>query len=215
MSSDPWTAHLLLSEPIVPLVSHVSHMKLLKHHRLTLELGRTKTMNKNPVTEKAIRKLEDELVRIDPTGCHVTHLALALASASLNSRIRSRGLSAREMWFQRDQFTNQQIPTSDPLLIQSQHSLRKSNHYYSEHSKAPSGKVSPSNTFQVGDLVYLYCDRDKSHARNRYLVTAIEDTFCNLRKFVGSQLRNASYRVKKIGLLQGSFSGRTSPHCSY
>jgi len=45
--------------------------------------------------------------------------------------------------------------------------------------------------------VYLYSDRNKSHARCRYLVTAVEGAWCNIRKFVGSQLRNTSYRVKR------------------
>ena len=48
----------------------------------------------------------------------------------------------------------------------------------------------------VGDLVYLHNDRNKSRARNRYLVVSVEQLWCNIRKFVGSQLRSTSYRVK-------------------
>ena len=48
----------------------------------------------------------------------------------------------------------------------------------------------------VGDIVYLHSDRNKSCGRNRYLVVSTEDNWCNVQKFIGSQLRNTSYRVK-------------------
>ncbi len=101
------------------------------------------------------------------------------------------------MWFQRDQFTNKQIPFSDCEMIQTQHNLRLSNHPFSARSKASSATVAPSAELEVGDLVYLFADRDKSHARDRYLVTSVDGSWCNVRKFVGSQLRNASYRLKR------------------
>ena len=49
---------------------------------------------------------------------------------------------------------------------------------------------------EVGDVVYLHSDRNKSRARDRYLVVSIDAPFCNIRKFVGSQLPSSSYRVK-------------------
>ena len=49
----------------------------------------------------------------------------------------------------------------------------------------------------MGDLVYLHTDLNKSQARNRYLVTSVDGIWCNFQKFIGSQLRNASYRIKK------------------
>jgi hypothetical protein len=57
-------------------------------------------------------------------------------------------------------------------------------------------KTVDSPHVEVGDLVYLYSDRNKSCERNRYLVTSSEGTWCNIRKFIGSQLRKTSYRVK-------------------
>jgi hypothetical protein len=60
-----------------------------------------------------------------------------------------------------------------------------------------SGKPNVQPQIDIGDLVYLYNDGNKSAARNRYIVTSVEDNWCNIRKLVGSQLRNASYRVKK------------------
>lgn len=74
-------------------------------------------MNKNPVAERAIQELEVEILRFDPDNKVVSHLSLALITARLNTRIRNRGLSAREMWSQRDQFLNTQIPIIDQDLI--------------------------------------------------------------------------------------------------
>ncbi|KAJ8378346.1 hypothetical protein AAFF_G00243660 [Aldrovandia affinis] len=61
-----------------------------------------------------------------------------------------------------------------------------------------------------GDLVYLYGDRNKSKARDRYLVSGIDGAWCSIQKFTGSQLHRTSYRVrlsdcyKVEGLLVGS-----------
>ena len=38
----------------------------LKHHRITIDLGHAKNQNKNPVAEKAVQELENELLRHDP-----------------------------------------------------------------------------------------------------------------------------------------------------
>ena len=48
----------------------------------------------------------------------------------------------------------------------------------------------------MGDLIYLYGDRNKSQARNRYLVVSINGEWCFVKKFSGNQLRASSYKVK-------------------
>ena len=169
---------------------------LLQQYRISLEIGRVKNTNKNPVAEKAIQELENELLRQEPSGGHVSSLTLTIATCHLNSRIRHSGLSAREIWTQRDQFSNEQLPISDRDLIQAQHHQRIDNHPHSEKCKAPRGKEPPCIQINVGDLVYLYSDRNKSCTRNRYLVVSVEGQWCFIRKFVGNQLRNNSYRVK-------------------
>lgn len=168
----------------------------LRRHRISIEIGRTKNTNKNPVAEKCIAELSDELLRICPEGGAVTPLSLAIATANLNTRIRDRGLSAREIWYQRDQFTNSQIPLSDLQLIHQQHAHRLQNHPFSERSKAPRGGIPSTPSLQVGDLVYLIADGSKTRARDRYLIVSIDGLWCNVRKFTGAQLRSTSYRVK-------------------
>ena len=109
----------------------------LNHLNVTIDVGRVKNKNKNPVTEKAVRELEEELFRQEPGGRPESAFGLALATARLNSRLRLPGLSSRELWTQRNQFTHEQLPLSDYDLILGKHEQRSSNHASSEKSKSP------------------------------------------------------------------------------
>ena len=169
----------------------------LKSHGIILDLGRVKNINKNPVGERAVEELEKELLKQDPTGGPVSDITLAVATARLNARIRTRGMSSREMLFQRDQFTNSQIPVSDMELITEQHESKLRNHKYSEKSKAPHKDFRPQANVDIGDLVYLHTDRDKTKSRDRYIIVNSDNDWIYVRKFVGKQLRNASYKIKR------------------
>ena len=105
------------------------------------------------MAEKCVVELGDELLSICPEGGTITALSLAGATANLNTRIRNRGLSAREMWLQRNQFTNAQLPFSDPQVVRQQHSLRLGNHPPRESSKAPGCCPRPAMPVQVGNVV--------------------------------------------------------------
>ena len=168
----------------------------LKHLNVTIEVGRVKNKNKNPVAEKAVRELEEELIRQEPGGRPVSEVGLAIATARLNSRLRFSGLSSRELWTQRNQFTHEQLPLSDSQFILAKHDMRSSNHSFSEKSKNPRGLVPNSPPLQTGDLVYLVSDKDKSRARDRYIVVSTDPPWCFVKKFSGSQLRASSYKVK-------------------
>ena len=169
----------------------------LKSLRLSLEIGRVKNPNKNPVVEKAILELEKELLKQKPTSGPVSELSLVIAVARLNSCIHYSGVSARELWTQQSEFTHEQLPISDRENRLCQHTLRKLNHTSSEKSKHKSGKTVNSYNVDVGDLVYLYSDRGKSRARSRYLVVSIDGEWCFIKKFSGNRLRSSSYKVKR------------------
>ena len=168
----------------------------LNHLNVTIEFGRVKNKNKNPVAEKAVRELEEELIKQEPGGRPVSAVGLALATARLNSRLRLPGLSSRELWTQRYQFTHEQLPLSDYKFILDKHAQRSTNHAFSEKSKNPHGLVPNTPPLHVGDIVYLISDKDKSRARDRYLVVSIDLPWCFVKKFRGSQLRATSYKVK-------------------
>ncbi len=165
---------------------------------MTLEIGRVKNVNKNPVAEKAVAEVEEELRRQAPDGSSVTPLGLSLAISRLNSRLRRRGISAHEMWTHRDQFSNAQIPINDQDIIEAQHKQRTENHPHSERSKNSRKAIAnvPSQRINVGDLVYLCTDRDKTKSRSRYLVVLVEHPWCFVKKFTDTQLRAASYKVR-------------------
>ncbi|XP_015778686.1 PREDICTED: uncharacterized protein LOC107356595 [Acropora digitifera] len=181
----------------------------LNHLNVTIEVGRVKNKNKNPVAEKAVRELEEELIKQEPGGRPVSSVGLTLATARLNSRLRLPGLSSRTLWTQRNQFTHEQLPLSDYNFILDKHAQRSTNHEFSEKSKNPHSLVEFSEksknphslvpntpSLHIGDIVYLISDKDKSRARDRYLVVSIDLTWCFVKKFRGSQLRATSYKVK-------------------
>ena len=105
----------------------ISNNDSLKHINVSLEVGRIKNKNKNPVAEKAVQELEEELLRQEPGGGPVTETGLALATARLNSCLRHQGLSSREVWTQQSQFTNDQLPISDYNIILAKHKQRTVN----------------------------------------------------------------------------------------
>ena len=203
--------YALILPPPPPGFKALTNDQLLKHHRITIDLGHAKSQNKNPVAETAVQELENQLLRHDPLRGPVSLLTLAVATANLNARIRSRGLSSREMWTQRDQFSNHHIPLHDQNIIVQQNEQSITNHTHSEKAKAPISRRHPTNHIIVGDLVYLFSNHNKTRARNRYLVVEVTGSFCNIRKFVGSQLRSTSYRMKTSDLLQSPIRSHRLP----
>ena len=162
---------------------------------IQLDIGQVKNVNKNPVAEQAIRELEVEFLKQEPLPGPITELELAKATSRLNSRIRARGFSSREMWFQRDQFNNTQLPFSDVDLIRQQHESRTTKHPYSIKAKG-GAREAPETMIGVSDIVYLYQDKNKGTSRPRYIVASIDGSWAFLRKFTGSQLRELCYKVK-------------------
>ena len=176
----------------------LKNFNALQHLGISVEVGRIKNTNKNPVAERAVLELEEELLRQEPGGGPVTELSLAIATARLNSRLRSQGLSSRELWTQRNQFSNEQIPINDLQHILAKQKARQANHPFSEAAKGGYRPRAPVPPLQVGDLVYIKSDRDKSRARDRYIIVSIDGEWCFIKKFSGSQLRATSYKVKLV-----------------
>ena len=102
----------------------------------------------------------------------------------------------REMWFQRDQYNNNQITVNDSQLIKCQLLSRKVNHKSSEKSKAPHRVTRPQAQIVPRDLVYLYADRNKLKGRERYIVVSVDSNWCTVRKFSGVQFHKPTYKVK-------------------
>ena len=147
---------------------------ILEQYGIKLDFGYTKNKNSNSVVDKAIQELEMELLKIDGSNGPVSECQLQLALRLMNSRIRNRGLSAREILFQRDQVTCEQLQIDDAGLAVSQSKIRESNHQSSARCKAPGGKFASPSASVVGDLVYLKDERDKNKRRDRYIIVSID-----------------------------------------
>ena len=128
---------------------------VLQRLNISLDIGRVKNINKNPEAKNAIPELHDELFRQQPGGGPVSHLELATAVARLNPRIGYAGVSTREIWTWRNQFTHERLPISDREIIVQQHEKRLLNHPFSSSSKHNNKKILPADQLVVGDLVYL------------------------------------------------------------
>ena len=88
---------------------------ILKSHRILLELGKAKNINKNPVAERAVQEFEEVVRKMESHGEPINDQTLALATSRLNRKMRSNGLSSREIMTQRDQYTNEPMPISDKI----------------------------------------------------------------------------------------------------
>ena len=174
----------------------------LRAHGVSLDFGRTKNVNKNPVGEKANAELESELLKIDPTGAPVSNVTLQNAIHALNTRIRNRGLSAREILYCRDQVTASHLEIDDVGISELQNQLRLQNHDHSARSKSNSARPAVPADVQVGSLVYIKKEGDKFNARVSYIITRIDGHLATLQKLDGSgKFMTTSYEVPLEELL--------------
>ena len=170
--------------------------KELVKHNIILELGRTHNVNKNPVIDRAIQELIRELKIKFPQGGPLNSASLDFAIASLNSRLRSSGMSSHELWTQRDQVSGQQLCISDLEVIRAQNDRRKENHQYSEKTKARGQAALPKAAIDVGDLVYIHSEGNKLNARARYMVVSLNGNWCRLRKMNKTLYASQTYDLR-------------------
>ena len=81
-----------------------------------VDLGRSLNKNKNPVEENAVKEFHKECLRLNPSGGPISEIDRALVSKNMNSRIRNRWFSSKEIAFQRDQITNKVKHISDDKM---------------------------------------------------------------------------------------------------
>lgn len=171
--------------------------KELFRNGITLILGHAKMKNKNPVAEHGVRELHSEINKVMGDSPNVTEKILAKAVQNLNCRLRWSGASAREVWTKRNQYTGEQLPIDDVLLMKTQEQLKKKSHTPSALHKARGKQNCSIEPVSKGDLIYINSDRNKLHARERYVVVEVANDTCKVQKFAGSQLRARVYTIKR------------------
>jgi hypothetical protein len=176
--------------------------KSLAQFNLSIEIGEPKNVNHNPIAEKAIRELEEEIVRLIPLGGKISSSLLARAVSQLNSRIRYSKLSAVEMFTSRDMATGQQLELEDKKLIADKQMIRENHHHASAKFRARGKDEVKYPPVSVGDIVYLSSDKSKLRGREKYIITKMEEDYVFVQKFTESQLRSRIYKVKKSDVIK-------------
>ena len=113
----------------------------------------------------------------------------------LNSRIRNRGLSAKEILLQRGQHTSEQLRFSDTDLAQKQNEIRSQNQPFSAKSKAPGSPNASNACVSVGDLVFIKDECSKEKARDKYILTKVTGNNALVQKLSDSILMSRQYMV--------------------
>ena len=167
----------------------------LVNQNITLDFGRIKNRNKTAVADKCIQELEDELRKLDPQCSPINSHILQRALTSINKHVRNRGLSSRELIFQRDQYTGDQLDINDHDLSVQQHNLRLSNHPSSAQSKSNGAPLARNLNVTKGDLVYIKQEGDKFHARELYIIVSLENDMAILQKLRGNMICSRKYTV--------------------
>merc|ERR1711888_420457 len=105
---------------------------------------------KNPVAENAVKEFHKERLRLNPAGGPVSEIDRAMITKNMNSRIRDRGFSSKEIAFQRDQMLNTTKPILDEEMSRMQYQNRKQNH--------PQEFSVAKEQFKPGDNVFVKND---------------------------------------------------------
>ena len=142
--------------------------------KLKIDIEVTDPANKNSIAtvDNAIKEMEDELCKAAPNASTCNETILAIALKSMNSKIRNRGLSANEIMFSRDNYTQKNISIDDEALAKKQLKIKQENNKYSEDCKFAKS-TPPAYNFCKGDTVSFASKKDKTKCRDIFMVTNV------------------------------------------
>ena len=192
--------------------SIMKEKKALKKLNINLELGHAKNKNAVAIVDKKIKELEDEIKKIK-TGSKIIDIRiLSKATGCVNEKIRHQGLSAREILFSRDQFSQANLQLDDSVIAEDKMKKREQSNKYSAKSKAQvKTEAIPANA-KKGQVVLMKHEVSKHSKREVYIVLDTDETTKTLviaklpHALSGSlpitfQPHNASYIVKQTDIV--------------
>ena len=135
----------------------------LNKFNIKIELGDTFNHNRNPVAENVVKECHKEINKAGFVNEQLNELQLTQIMKTMNSRIRNRGLSAKEMCFMRDLGTNKNIIQQDEKLKEEQRQLREHNH---------NKEKTISVEYETGDTVMIKDQLTKTKPREKFIVIA-------------------------------------------
>ena len=184
---------------------------IFKRFNIKIDLGRTHNINKNPIAENAVKEFLKERLRLNPIGGPITELDRIVITKAMNSRIRDRGLAAKEMLFRRDLITNEPKDISDKDLAEQQFEKKIDSHKRHIAKAQDAGPVHQAGeTFCIGDRVYVNNSLSKTKGREEYRVIGCfskdDVEWVTVRK-ADSQFRNKTYDLKTTEITRIQFGG--------
>ena len=167
----------------------------LRKFNIKLELGSTFNSNKNPIAENMVKEVHKEINKAGFLNEQINDIQLMVVLKNINSRVRDRGLSAKEMCFMRDQATNKNIVQNDVDLRQTQHEKR-----IASHNKANNDE---GIDVDVGDHVMIKDQISKLKPREKFvIVSQSEDKPTVTLQKQDSKFTSRQYEVPKHQLLK-------------
>ena len=136
---------------------------------ISLEPGEAKNKNSLALADKKMKELEDEIRKLSNNkGVNVR--ILAKATTVVNEKIRHQGLSAKEIMFSRDQFSQENLSLNDETIATQKMELRKDKNIDSAKSKAQVQRPAAPANASKGQLVFLKHEISKHSRREMYIV---------------------------------------------
>ena len=149
--------------------------KVLQKLNIEVVPGDSKNVNKNPVAERAVREIEDEILKIQSPDREITSSILAQATMAVNNKIRYTGYTANELFTNTNSLTGEKLKIEDHKLSDLQFENRQKAHEPSAKAKATKRESRIENPIvKKGDLIMIKSDKTKHEARKIYIVIDID-----------------------------------------
>ena len=85
----------------------------LSRFKITIDVGRKRNKDSNPVAEKAVKEFRSQSLKFEPEGGKISDTERALITSSLNKTVCNRNVSSKEILLNRDQFTSEALHLND------------------------------------------------------------------------------------------------------
>ena len=144
--------------------------------------GFTTFANKNAVAENAVKEAEKEILKYKRSEKTVSEEDLVVISKTLNERIRSRGLAAKEILTRRDVIANTPRNISDDELSKEQFDSRVEHNKKAQERRSGSDPGKEEESYHKGDIVYIKGNLSKNQPREQFIVTGFNQDMVVLQK---------------------------------
>ena len=167
----------------------------LAKFQIKIEMGETFNKNRNPIAENLVKECHKEINRAGYTDIQLDDFHLACVLRNINSRIRDRGLSSKEMCFMRDQATNRNINHRDDVLKSKQKQNREQTH---------NKTIQDKSEFTAGETVMIKDQMTKLKPREKFVVVNpnVKDTHVKIqkqdKKFMAKQYDIPKYQLLRV-----------------